>query len=152
MAITYSPENRDLIKKGIDNTLRVQMDLINDMKAQKKLFKIVGDDTQMNPVLEKQMLTFLQNITRLPDNDLVAYFETNNAEWSVYGTLSKQASQLNDDLLIRLIKGSKLPEYMTAAEALKAFIDCRPFTYQGKSYNYCLKDELEKYLASEGKK
>ena len=152
MAINYSPENRDLIKKGIDSTLSIQMDMIKGMKEKGDLFKIVGDDTQMNPQLQNQMVTFLRNMASLPDNDLVAYFESNNAEWSVYCTLSAECSRLNDDLLMRLIKVEKPPEYLVAAEALKAFIECKPFTYQGKTYNYCLKTELDKYLKSQGQR
>jgi hypothetical protein len=148
----YSIEERDRYIRSIEYTINVQMQEIEKLIAEHKIITVRGDEVYLNPELERQMLTFVNNIAKVPDNDVLAYFAQNTALWSAYAALSATVNPVYDDILLRLIKAEKSPEDYEDALAALGFINCTPFTYRGKTYNICLKTELEKYEAQQNSK
>ena len=133
--------------RSIEYTINLQMAEIEKLIAEHKIITVRGDEVYLNPELERQMLTFVNNIAKVPDNDVLAYFAQNTTIWSAYAALSATVNPVYDDILLRLIKAEKSPEDYEDALAALGFINCTPFTYKGKTYNICLKTELEKYEA-----
>ena len=138
---------RDRYIRSIEYTINLQMAEIEKLIAEHKIITVRGDEVYLNPELERQMLTFVNNIAKVPDNDVLAYFAQNTTIWSAYAALSATVNPVYDDILLRLIKAEKSPEDYEDALAALGFINCTPFTYKGKTYNICLKTELEKYEA-----
>lgn len=145
----YSIQERDRYIRSIEYTINLQMAEIEKLIAEHKIIRVQGDEVYLNPELERQMLTFVNNVSKVPDNDVLAYFAQNTTLWSAYAALSPVVNPVYDDILLRLIKAEKSPDDYEDALAALGFINCTPFTYRGKTYNICLKTELEKYEAQQ---